>query len=45
MTKQTQFLRVILLIVVLWLLFSAGLFLAERGADGLPNGVIRTLRG
>ena len=34
MTKQTHFLQVILLLVVLWLLFSVGLFLAERGADG-----------
>ncbi len=34
MTKQTYFVQVILLLVVLWLLFSTGLFLAERGADG-----------
>jgi len=34
MTRQTYFVRVIFLLVVLWLLFAAGLFLAERGADG-----------
>jgi voltage-gated potassium channel len=31
---QTIFLRLISLLFVLWLLFSAGLYLAERGADG-----------
>lgn len=33
-TRQTHFLKVVLLLVILWLIFSAGLFLAERGADG-----------
>lgn len=32
--KYTPFLKIISLLVVLWLLFSAGLFFSERGIDG-----------
>ncbi|WP_298039528.1 hypothetical protein [uncultured Desulfuromonas sp.] len=31
---HTPFVKMLLLLIVLWLLFSAGLFLAERGAPG-----------
>jgi voltage-gated potassium channel len=31
---ETPFLRMILLLVVLWLVFSAGLYFTERGAEG-----------
>ena len=32
--KYTPFLKIISLLVVLWLIFSAGLFFSERGIDG-----------
>ena len=32
--RYTPFLRLILLLVALWLMFSAAVFLAERGAEG-----------
>ena len=32
--KYTPFLKIISLLVVLWLVFSAGLFFSERGAEG-----------
>ena len=31
---HTPFVKMVLLLIMLWLLFSAGLFLAERGIDG-----------
>jgi voltage-gated potassium channel len=33
-TTQTPFLKMIITLIVLWLLFSGGLYLAERGAEG-----------
>lgn len=33
-STHTPFIRMILLLLILWLMFSAGFFLAERGADG-----------
>lgn len=33
-STHTPFIRMILLLLILWLIFSAGFFLAERGTDG-----------
>jgi voltage-gated potassium channel len=32
--KQTPFLRLLMLLIVLWLLFSSGMYLSERHAEG-----------
>ena len=32
--EHTPFIKMVMLLVVLWLLFSAGVYFAERGADG-----------